>query len=82
MQRSSKKKPLDYDSLDYDSFINADLIIEEWNRYPEADLEKWDKKQKQIRKNRKRKIIRNSIEAEKRHAFFMLKININKLAKK
>lgn len=51
----SDAKPLDYDSLDYDSFINADLIIEEWNQYPEADLEKWDKKQKQIRKKQEKK---------------------------
>lgn len=51
----SDTKPLDYDSLDYDSFINADLIIEEWNQYPEADLEKWDKKQKQIRKKQEKK---------------------------
>lgn len=49
-------KPLDYDSIDYDSFINADLIIEEWNQYPEEDLEKWDKKQKEIiKKNQKKK---------------------------
>jgi hypothetical protein len=49
-------KPLDYDSIDYDSFVNADLIIEEWNQYPEEDLEKWDKKQKEIiKKNQKKK---------------------------
>lgn len=46
----SNAKPLYYDSLDYDSFINADLIIEEWNQYPETDLEKWDKNKKMIRK--------------------------------
>jgi len=32
------------------SFINADLIIEEWNQYPETDLEKWGKNKKTIRK--------------------------------
>lgn len=36
--------------LYYDSFINVDLIIEEWNQYPETDLEKWDKNKKMIRK--------------------------------
>ena len=45
---------LDYNSLDYDTFVNANLIIEKWNHYPEAELEKWDKRQKEINKKKKR----------------------------
>lgn len=52
---SKDGKPLNYDSIDYDSFVNADLIIEEWNQYPEEDLEKWNKKQKKIRTKKQAK---------------------------
>lgn len=60
-------KPLDYDSLDYATFIDADLVIEEWNHYPEKDLEKWDKTQQRKIQQRKKKD-KSKQEKDKHHA--------------
>lgn len=59
-------KPLDYDSLDYAMFIDADLVIEEWNHYPEKDLERWNKTQKKIQHRRKKNKAKQ--EKDKHHA--------------
>lgn len=59
-------KPLDYDALDYATFIDADLVIEEWNHYPEKDLEKWDKTQKKIQQRKKKD--KSKQEKDKHHA--------------
>ena len=55
-------KMLNYDNLDYATFIDADLVIEEWNHYPEKDLERWNKTQKKIQHRRKK----NKAKQEKR----------------
>lgn len=59
-------KLLDYDALDYATFIDADLVIEEWNHYPEKDLEKWDKTQKKIQQRKKKD--KSKQEKDKHHA--------------
>ena len=59
-------KMLNYDNLDYATFIDADLVIEEWNHYPEKDLERWNKTQKKIQHRRKKNKAKQ--EKDKRHA--------------
>ena len=59
-------KMLNYDNLDYATFIDADLVIEEWNHYPEMDLERWNKTQKKIQHRRKKNKAKQ--EKDKHHA--------------
>lgn len=48
-------KPIDYDNIDYETFSNAYLVIEEWHRYPEDKLKQWSERQKAIRSKEKNK---------------------------
>lgn len=58
-------KLLDYKSLDYTTFINADLVIEKWNEYPEEYLERWNKTQKGIKHRKKKNKSKN--QSDKHH---------------
>lgn len=51
---SADNKPLSYDNIDFETFSNAYLVIEEWHKYPEDILKKWNDKQKQIRDRQKK----------------------------
>lgn len=48
-------KPLSYDNIDFETFSNAYLVIEEWHKYPDDLLKKWSETQRKSKAKNKQK---------------------------
>lgn len=52
---SADNKPLSYDNIDFETFSNAYLVIEEWHKYPDDLLKKWSETQRKSKAKNKQK---------------------------